>query len=68
MPYEGTALTTELQARYGADAGNRILAVGLEGLCSTFELHPHNGGDDQDQTDDILLAKQALSQTELHPR
>ena len=27
--------------QFGAGEGNRTLAFGLEGRCSTIELHPH---------------------------
>ena len=47
LPYQGSALPAELRGRapkIGAGEGNRTLTSSLEGLRSTIELHPPNGG------------------------
>jgi hypothetical protein len=31
--------------KIGAGEGNRTLVISLEGCCSTIELHPHRGKD-----------------------
>ena len=39
----------------------------MRSKCSPFELHPHFGGDNRTRTDDLMLAKHALSQLSYTP-
>jgi hypothetical protein len=46
---------------YGAGEGDRTLTFGLEGRCSTIELHPHiYGAEDGIRTRDPRLGKAML--------